>query len=174
MENLYAAITSWAALITALIACYAIWVDGKRSRFSQGLDILLKFSNEFNNEDMKTVRRQIAQMHIKKTKKLNDVHNTNLESEILNHFQTVGLLLRKKILDPELTWSEYSYWVRYYLVLFKSTIDSFREEDQTAWEDVDWMMKRFSKLDKKYKIYQNKEGVDQPEFIEFLQSESEL
>ncbi len=174
MDVLYTAITAWAGLITALIACYAIWVDGKRSRFSQGLDILLKFSNEFNSDSMKAARRQVALTCLKKTKKLNDVQKANLESEILNHFQTVGLLLRKKILDPELTWSEYSYWVRYYSRLSRGTIDSFREEDPTAWEDVDWMMKQFSKLDKKYKIYSNKEDEDQKEVDEFLQSESEL
>lgn len=44
----YTAIGTWVALITALFAVIAIWVEGKRSRFSQGLDILIAKNNQYN------------------------------------------------------------------------------------------------------------------------------
>ena len=56
----YTAISTWIALLAAFTAIAAVWLEGRRARFSQGLDLLLKLSDAFHNESFKIKRRLVA------------------------------------------------------------------------------------------------------------------
>ena len=150
----YTAISSWAAVIAALTAVYAIWAEGKRARFSQGLDLLQKLSNEFNSDPFKEKRRAIAKILLKDknqqaiTKKDTSTLKTT-GTDILDHFQTVGILMRRGILDEELVYSEYFFWLEGYWICLQKVYSAFSEVDITVWEDAQWLYKLLKKFEKK-------------------------
>jgi len=174
-NSIYNAISAWAALLAALAAIYAIWIEGKRSRFAHGLDILARLSDKFRGEDMVSVRRSYASLMLDSTKIEAQDKKNDLEDEILDHFQEVSLLTRRHILDSDLTWAEYGYWFRHYYPLLKNRIKSFREkEDPSGWEDVDWLHCRFQKKDFYTKACTNGEQIPQDKLTDFLNYEARL
>jgi len=149
----YSVFTAWAtivaalaAIIAVLIAAYAIWIEGKRTRFSQGLDVLLRLTDEFNSELYREKRRTVAKILLKKIDghiTINDTENlVNMGEDILDHFQEVGLLLRMKILNVKLVYSDYYYWLSRYWECLKDIFAKSREADPFIWEDAEWLYKK--------------------------------
>lgn len=150
----YNIISAWAAIVAALTAVLAIWVEGKRSRFAQGLDLLQKMREEFDSEPFKKKRRTIAKILAKEqsgqvlTKKSELILKT-AGTDILDHFQTIGILMRRGMLDEELVYSEYLFWVECYWLSLQRVYLAFEETDITVWEDAKWLYKRLKKFEKK-------------------------
>jgi hypothetical protein len=116
-------ISTWAAIIAALSAVIALWVEGKRSRYSQGIDLLFRLFDTFDSEIMKSKRRKVSRLLLKKLngKLSKSDYSTLLTTigDILDHFQWVAILFQKRRLDYDLVYSGYSWWVVYYCILLK-------------------------------------------------------
>lgn len=175
----YNVLSVWAAIIAALTAVAAIWVEGRRSRFSQGLDILISRGNQFNSAEFKETRRKVGRVLRKKimkektTKRENEIFQS-LSSEILDHFQGVGLLMRKGILDKDLTYSDYSYWVLRYWASLQFVIIEDRKAFPILWEDAEWLHDQFIVLEKKYRRIKILPEFTHEELIAFAEWESSL
>lgn len=152
----YDAISAWAAvvaafgaLVAALAAVIAISLEGKRARFSQGLDLVVRWREAFDSEEFKKKRRAVAKLLSREEewfelgKRLEDVE------DILNHFQLIGYLHSRGVLDRELVWAEYYFMLNHYYHLLKPYIASVREWDPTLWGDVDWLLTDLTGLERK-------------------------
>jgi hypothetical protein len=144
-----AVVAAFAALVAALAAVIAISLEGKRARFAQGLDLLVRWREAFDTEDFKKKRRAVAKLlsteggWFERGKRLEDVE------DILNHFQLIGYLRSRGILDRELVWEEYYFMLNHYYHLLKPYVASVREWDPTLWGDVDWLLKDLTGLERK-------------------------
>lgn len=149
------AITAYAALMAAGTAIYAVWIEGKRSRFAHGIDTLFKLIDQFEGEKFREKRRMVARTLLEKKITENEIKWQNSASEIMDHFEMVAILLQKKVIDLDLTYAEYMYWLDNYYFLLHDLVDYFRHEmnDQTQWEDVYWLRDQFIKHEKKYGGY---------------------
>jgi len=140
----YQAVTAWAALLAAFVALIAVWVEGRRNRFSQGLDLLLRLKAEFDSQAFRWKRQALAKSLVKQNR-FPPEPSPELEAfiaHLMDHFQIVGLLLRKGRLDSELIYSEYFFWLHHYFFLFRTTIAAYRREDATIWYDAEWLYQR--------------------------------
>ncbi|MBI3737674.1 MAG: hypothetical protein HY258_01355 [Chloroflexi bacterium] len=148
----YNAIGTWAAVVAVIIAAVSIWVETRRSIYSRGVDILLKYSSEFSSDDFLLRRRQFAQVLKKKlARKLNSKEQkefVSLATFFLDHYEVVGFLLREKILDRRLTYVYYCNTLFSYWFFFKEVLDAYKDEP-TLWEDVPWLYDQFVKMFKK-------------------------
>ncbi len=90
----YTAITAWAAVIAAFASVYALWAEGKRARFAQGIDLLFQLDERFDGEEMRQSRRAAAQSILDR--------NYSEVDDVLNFFGTVGILTRRGVLDETL------------------------------------------------------------------------
>lgn len=149
----YNAISSWAAVITVLIAVGGIWLEARRTAVSRGVDTLMKYSNEFSSPEF--LERRVRFARILK-KKMGGTLNKKQENELmamatyfLDHYEVVGFLLRKKILDRQLVYVYYCYTMFGYWRFLKEIIDVCQMDDPTLWEDADWMHAEFVKLYKR-------------------------
>ena len=61
----YNAVAAYAGLIAAMAAVVAIWLEGRRARFSQGLDILLRMNDTFDSNDFKEKRQTVVNLLLK-------------------------------------------------------------------------------------------------------------
>jgi len=147
----YTAIAAWAAVVAALAAIVAIWTEGKRARFSQGLELLLRLDEEFDSEEFKKKRRAVAKLLLKEEENFEKGKRLEEVEDILNHFQIIGFLLRKGVLDKELVWVHFFFWLNHYYLFLKPHIASVREWEPTAWEDVDWLHRRLAVLERKHR-----------------------
>jgi len=90
------------------VAVLTLLSESKRSRFSLGIDLLLKLEERFEGQEMLRIRRKAARSLLKKSGDGID--------DVLNFFKTIGLLVRKGALDGKMVWHSFSYWIhRYWL-----------------------------------------------------------
>jgi hypothetical protein len=56
----YTAIAAWAAMLAAIAAVFTLYFESKRSRFSLGMDLLLKLDERYYTAEMRRLRRSAA------------------------------------------------------------------------------------------------------------------
>ena len=170
----YNAISALAAVIAALVAIVAVWVEGRRSRFSHGLDIILKLDDAFHTEEFKSKRRTVAKLLLKSDKNFDQSKHVEDIEDILNHFEMIGLLFKKGVLDKELVSAQFFYWLHYYCFALKDYIASVRRWEPTAWEEVEWLHEQLIPLERE----QRPKGINidpsKETMKEFLTRESKL
>jgi hypothetical protein len=169
----YEAIGVSVAIIAALTAIFAAWTDHRRSRFLHGLDILYKTEEIFGSERYSRKRKDLARLLLKKRKglSLTKGEGETLERlgwEIMDHFQGLGLFMRRGLLDTEFVYSDYSYLIFHYWKCLQDVIDRNRKEDELLWEDAVWMYKKLRRLDRKYRPRQYKTYPGEASIDEFL------
>jgi hypothetical protein len=115
---------SSAGIIVALSAF--IW-QIRRARFNQSVDLLFKLENDFFGASKKDQRVKAAH---------DLLAGQFLEAEpILDFFETMALLLRRKALDKEMVWHTFSYWIDHYYEATKNYIQKRQKDDPFVWED---------------------------------------
>ena len=154
------AITAGAAVVAALVAIYAIWSESKRSRSSQGVELLFRMNDQFNNRDFRRSRRAAAgflrkNQICRKSESEVDV-NVSTESissveldEVLDFFEVLATLVRKKLFDNDLTSNYFFYWLDCYYILAQDYIAFWRQSWPQVWDDIDWLRRYLIKVENK-------------------------
>jgi hypothetical protein len=143
-------VTAVFTVIATVAAIIAVIVEQRRSRFALGLDLLNRLMDKFEGNRLIPYRCSYANKMLGRKKgPLGRIDIDDLLTVIMDHFQEVGELTRKRIVSLEFAWSNYGYWLRYYRPLAEEFVFEFRKTDPSGWEDVDWLFKKFSIRDKK-------------------------
>jgi len=68
--------------------------------------------------------------------------------EVFDFFDTVGLLVRRRVLDVEMAWSVFYYWVKGYGDAGEKYIaDKKGEYGSKTWEDFEYLCNKMKKLE---------------------------
>jgi hypothetical protein len=98
-----------------------------RARFNQSVDLLFKQENDFFGPAKKLQRVKAAQ---------DLLAGQSLEVEpILDFFETMALLQRRKALDKEMVWHTFFYWIDHYYEATKDLIKTRQKVDPLVWKD---------------------------------------
>ena len=158
-------ISTWAALVTALIALGA-WITQSRSTtFSIKIQNQQFKESIYDSEEMIRIRKK-ASKDI-----LNKKFNTNEVTILFNFFESVGLLLRRNALDLEMLWNDFSSPTLYYWSASETYLINVRNSDETIWENYEYLFKKlmwYSK--KKYKLKDY--DISAKEINQFLRREA--
>jgi hypothetical protein len=152
--SLVGAISTALAVFVAMIAI--LW-QSHLTRQVQSVTMLRDYDREFNEEILIKARLVLAESLLSK---LNSPTPAGHESENLligqyamvpDFFTTIGILVNKRILDVEMVWSGYYYWVRHYWVLLWPYIETLREKqgDKTYYTNFQRLHNRLNKYQKK-------------------------
>ncbi len=163
----YNAIPVWTAVVASLTAIIALLCESSRSRFQLGVDMLLKFNDKFASDEFRKARRKAA-------RGLKQGTNDDAD-DVLDFFEMIGLLVRRKAINEKFVWHSFFYSVHRYCLLSKDYIASSRKEDATIWEDLIWLHSRLTKLEKKLRRCSD-DGlkVSTEELNDFIKYEQEI
>lgn len=179
------AITAGATVIAVFVAIYAIWVEHRRSRFSQGVELILRLSDMFFYSKEFTQYRREAARYLKKNltlKASNKKTKSNIKPDvpssieldaILDFFEGMEMLVDKAAIDKELAWSYFYWWLSCYYALSKDYIEFWQNKDPNIWEGVIWLHKRLVKIENK----ENPQGYQIPsteDLLVFIKHEMNL
>jgi hypothetical protein len=145
LNSFIAFVTALAALIVATVTYYQL----KHSRFALGVDLILKLEAQFDQAEMKAARSRAAKALIPKLAAPDELLlSTDLEP-VLDFFETLGLLVRRRAVDEELAWNSFSYWLLRYAALAPHQIKARRrlESDWTYYEEFEHLAKRLTDFD---------------------------
>jgi hypothetical protein len=131
------AISVVAGVIICLATVLGLYWEAKRAQFQHGVEILLKFNDAFSSEVMQKARHRAAS-GLKENR-----HEEALD--VLNFFETIALLVRKKAINEFFVWHSFFEWIHGYCFLTKDYIASCHAQDHTSWEDLVWLHDRLTK-----------------------------
>jgi hypothetical protein len=134
-------ISTCAAVVISLAAVVGLYVESRRARFQRGVQLLLRFNDDFFGDRMRNARERAAKGI--KQKKYEEV------DDVLDFFETVGLLVRRRAVDELFVWHSFSYWIHRYRALTRDHVVSCRAKDATWWEDFVWLEDRLTEVAKK-------------------------
>jgi hypothetical protein len=128
--------------IAALVALILTLFQLKQFRFAHGVDLIFDLDRQFQTPDLLNARRLSATA-------LHNHESTEEIDNILDFFETVGILVRRNAVDAEIAWSYFSYWVLRYADLTKDHIEDRRkaELDETYWQEFDLLVNRLTKIE---------------------------
>ena len=125
------------AAVGVLVAALSFGATVQQSRLSLGADMVLKLDDSFKTPAMKSARARAAQKLAAGA--LTSDENVDV---VLDFFEKVGLFERRGVIDAELAWHTFYYWIIHYYHLSKSYRDYARQGDDSLWEDIDRLYER--------------------------------
>jgi len=138
------AMAAYAAVIAAGAAVVGVYTESKRARFALGVDLLMKVDERFNSEQIRKARRAAAECLVDKTKK--DVSDTD---DLLDFFDSLGLLTRRGALDEVMVWHTFFPWVNVYWNAANQYITSSRQKEPTLWANAAYLYQHLAAIEKR-------------------------
>jgi hypothetical protein len=148
--------------ITTSLALMVFAYQVHRARFNQSVDLLFRLENDFFGAS------KIMQRSLAATNYLADRDDFAELEDVLDFFETLAMLTRKKALDVYMVWHTFDYWIERYYAIAKPHILRRQAEEPGVWEDLDWLMPRLRKLQAR----KSKSGLTEAELSRFLAEES--
>jgi hypothetical protein len=136
------------ALFTVMIAGTGVWalVYARRQlrqvRESEKIQHLLRFIEQFEQPPMTTYRKAVA------AKRTKGVTYPPEAQEILNFFETIGLLVRREYLDVDDVWSSFAYWMFNVYADFRDDIEQEQRDDESYYQDFCALVMQLRKIEK--------------------------
>jgi len=118
------------ALFGVIVAVVTLWAQTKSFKLTIGADLAMKLDERFNETEFITIRAHAAEA-------LKAQSNLKSAEDVFDFFDTVGLFVRLRALNPEIAHSLFFHWINLYWSTGKEYI---RAEQQTAklkWVDFE-------------------------------------
>jgi hypothetical protein len=128
------------ALIASLASLgYQIW----RTGLVQAADLLMRFEQNFFGPEKVKQRSQAAKNLLKNPSDFIEIE------DILDFFETIAMLTRKRALNLYMVWHTFDYWIERYFALAAPHIAARQRTEPGVWEDLSWLVPRLKKLNLK-------------------------
>ncbi|MGA2986050.1 MAG: hypothetical protein ABSG32_19775 [Terriglobia bacterium] len=128
MVGIIAAIVgTLAAVAAALIAAYQVHL----SRFSLGVDMTLRLDERFESPEF--LKKRCAAAYAIRRKSGSDIE------DVLDFFESLGLLTRRRALDQGFVYSTFFYWLHGYASKCQDFIAEQRKQYPARYGDLVWL-----------------------------------
>ncbi len=172
-------ITAWATIVvavgtlaTVLMMWHSIREENERARiaaneereqnhFRISVEVLMRLDSQFDEPRFKQKRKLAAQAILKNNTKDDNIY------DIMDFFETVGLMVRRDALDKEMVWSEFSDDIEGYWMGGSKLIRSEIQEDSTIYVEFRCLYKTIDSISVS-------KGAEKMDLKSFLQTESTL
>lgn len=161
----YTSLLPWVPLLGVLIACITLIIQVRRSRFSLSIDLLIKFNVEYTNPEFRKLRWAAAR----------SIHDRTYHEagRILDFFDIIGVLVRRKALDPELVWHSFFHPIHRYRRILDAHISAVRKEDPVKWADFVLLHQRLARIHVRKRGCSERDlELTQDDIDEFLRAEA--
>lgn len=132
-------LTLAALVISFCSLAYQIW----RTGLVQAADLLMRFEQNFFGPEKAKQRSLAATNHIKNPE---DFHEME---DILDFFETIAMLTRKRALDRYMVWHTFDYWIERYYAIALPYIHSRQQKEPGLWADLNWLIPELKHLQSK-------------------------
>ena len=158
------AVAGLSGLVAALVAIVALILQTRQAAFVAGVDLLFNMYERFFSAEMLANRRRAA-LGLMGTE-------PSAADDVLNFFEIVGLLTRRKALDDRMVWHMLSGCIVPYVNASEKYITASRQTDKTIWSAVVWLAERMQAIERKHGGAMS--AGTGPRVDEFLKTEAEV
>lgn len=134
-EILTAVATSTVAL-SGVLALILAWKELRQNHKQNQVQHLLDFDQRYSSEPLLTYRRLLAEKRLRHEEEPDELYN------LLDFFETVGLLVVSGYLDEYAVWSTFSYPIIIISTDFAHVLRDLSQEDPTTYSDFKLLTER--------------------------------
>lgn len=161
------AIAAFSVLVTLIVFSHTM----HRSRQVHQTDLIFKFSERFESSEMRKKRALAALALIAQQSDDSFVENHQAIDFVLNFFEEVAFLEKRKIVDIESIWHAFSYWTDHYLPATERYRKNSLGNESTHWQDLEYLCKKILQFKK---LVHEKTEVSGKDIRDFLEEEANL
>lgn len=154
-------LTSIVGIIGVFVALVALVIEGRRNRITLQTELLLRLNETFNSSDMRGRRERAS-------KKLQEGAISTELLDLLDFFSSIGHLYARKVVDVDLAYKEFSYWIIRYWLCAWPYIEKQRTTDPLCWRSLEQIVQ----ILKKRELKDGYPAYSQEILTSFLQEEA--
>jgi hypothetical protein len=128
-------VSAWTAIVTAVGAIVAIWLQNRHSQITRSLDVLLRLESKFDSDRMKDLRRKAATGFLE-GKFVDEAYY------VLDFFEEAGLLLRMKAIHEEILFESFFHSPPAYWFTAKKYILEMRRTRKELYDNLEYLTKK--------------------------------
>jgi hypothetical protein len=167
---------AWSALFTGIGLIWAFTaqtIEWRRNRFVRGIDAITGLDRRFDSPEFRKTRREAATFLLRTSS--DDDSEDGALFDVLDFFETVGYLWRKKLIDTETAWHFFASWLLPYVAASESIIAHSRKDDPSLFRELDKMfieVKYFERT--QHPSHEADHLLSRDSIADFLRSEAAL
>jgi len=131
----WAMVSAWAAMVTAVGAIVAVWLQERHARITRSLDLLLRLDSKFDSDRMKELRRKAATGFLE-GKFVDEAYY------VLDFFEEAGLLLRMKAIQKEILFESFFHSPPAYWFTAKKYVLEMRRTKKELYDHIEYLAKK--------------------------------
>jgi hypothetical protein len=146
----------------------------KSYKLSVAADWLLKLQQEFDGIELTKARFYVAQFRrqlITNPELAPDTAIHDLMEELWDFFETLGVLLKRGLLDKELIHTQFFHWVNGYWYLTKRYLEAERKENDPRWKNFVYLANELRKIEAHQYCRSKDLEWSNSEYEEFIEQE---
>jgi len=157
---------------TVTLAVTAIWAlvyarrQLEQAHESDSVRHLVRFIEQFEGEPLVGYRRVVAEKRIRGTSYPAEAQH------LLNFFETIGLLVRRKYLDVKDVWSSFGYWMFNVYADFREEIEQEQRDDPSYYGDFCSLIEMLREVEAEHGSKDDHPSRD--EIMDFWRDESKI
>lgn len=160
-----AAVAALGALAAAAVAAYQVRI----ARFALGAETVRDYDTRFNGDDFRKTRREAA-LSLRAARRAGTY--TKDADDVLDLFETLGYLVRRKAIDKEFVWHTFFYWIHGYWRLSEPGITDRQKTDPAVYGDLRDLHRGLLGIEKR-KTGLRDDEIEPKDLDEFLVEEAE-
>jgi len=129
------AVSAWAAMIAAVGALLAIWLQNRSEAITRSLDMLLRLEDKFDSDRMKKLRRTAAQG-------LLDGKFVDEGYYVMDFFEELGLLLRYRAIHLQILFESFYHSPQAYWFSALKYIKEMRASNNELYDNFEYLVER--------------------------------
>ena len=131
-------IAAWAAVLTGLITLIAVFIQERSAARALRTSTLLQLWEQFNGEQMIADRVRAAEglLELRCGKRKTEVRNLVSLEHVLNHFDMVGYLVHRNVIDQGSAKVMFKYWLVRYWQAADDYISPAQQSDPSLWDEA--------------------------------------
>lgn len=106
----WTAIGALSAVVGIIVAIIFQILEWRRQRFSRSVDIVAQMDARWESVEFREIRKQAASFLLS-PQESNQAAGEESVRTVLNFFETVGFLVRKRVVDEEAVWHFFGSWL---------------------------------------------------------------
>jgi hypothetical protein len=151
-DTLRSQITSHLALLISamglILALVRFSVELRLTRAARHTDLMLKFEERFEGNEMKLKRKAAASfLLVNRTGLPVDDLMWHKVDDVLDFFEVIGTLVKQGDENPALAYSFFHYWFSHYWVACKKYVEAIQQEAPVQWEEASWLFEKMHAIE---------------------------
>lgn len=165
----------WSALATGIaviVAISAIVIESRRARFSHSLQIMGRLDERFESLEFRETRRRAAAYLISRGE--TDPHGEAALRDVLNFFDTIGFLFRRKAVDAQTVWHYFSSWILPYYSASSKYLHGEQKRDPLCYREIEPLYNAVFAIEERERHYVDASSVTSKEAVERMLREEAI